>query len=102
MAKLRRYNARDERQDFSTRIIDPEESRRAVESTSLQMLQEIMRERPTPIDQTTDGVPDLDNTPRLSSSRQRNFTFYLTADSHLVSVGCETHMRSRPPITPVA
>jgi len=69
MAKLRRYNARDERQDFSTRIIDPEEPRSAVESTSLQMMQETMRERPTPIDRATDGVSDSDNTCRRSSSR---------------------------------
>ena len=68
MAKLRRYKARDERQDFSTRIIDPEEPRSAVESTSLQMMQEILRERPTPIDRTTDGVSDADNTRRRSSS----------------------------------
>jgi len=76
IAKFRRYDARDERQDFSTRIIDPEEPRSAVESTSPQMMQEIVRERPTPSDRTTDGVSDPDNTPRHSSSRQSNFTFH--------------------------
>jgi hypothetical protein len=68
MAKFRRYNARDERQDFSTRIIDPQEPRSAVESSSLQMTQEILRERSAPIDRTTDCVSDSDNTPRHSSS----------------------------------
>src|SRR6187455_1554352 len=76
MAKFRRYNARDERQDFSTRIIDPQEPRSAVEFTSFQMMQELMHERPTPIDRTTDRVADADNTRRRSSSCQRDFTFH--------------------------
>jgi hypothetical protein len=75
MAKLRRYKARDERQDFSTGIIDPEEAWSAVEFTSLQMMQE-MREPPTPIDRTTDCISDSDNTRRRSSSCQRDFTFH--------------------------